>query len=881
MRKFYISNFKFHKTVMMLALSLLSLVFNLSSVHAQITGVVVDARTRKPMDYVNVYYNGKGVGAMTDEKGRFTIPEKPDWAEFTVSTMGYITQVVKKRNGKKTDYVIRLMPSPRQIKDITITASKKKYSRKNNPSVEFMKKVIAHKRMNDIKNKPYYKYSKYEKMVCSVNNVTEKLFEKELKRFEFLKDQVEMCEETEKLILPLTLTETFSDVYYRKSPRSEKTVVKAEKEEGMLTLFQTGDMCITAVEDVFTDVDIYQNSCRLFQFPFTSPIADNAISFYRYYIQDTTYIEGDRVIQVAFVANNQQDLSFSGHLFVMDDSTYQVRRAELHIPGRSDINFVQSMNIEQEYVTLPSGERVMTVNDMLVELKLLDLIPTGALVRRTTRMKDFCFETQDDKLFRSIRGPIVKEPDAKIRTDAEWAEIRGDVELSKTEKNMPGFMNRLKHTKGVQTAIFAIKLFAENFIETGDSLHPNKVDIGPVNTIASYNDYDGLRLRASALTTANLSPHLFAKGFIAYGVKSKRLYGKAELTYSFNKKQYLPEEFPMHNLKVTYQNDIVSPFDQFLKNDKDNMFLSLKSGRSDQFNHINMWAVDYQHEHENGLSFYYGLKNTRFTPVDAMFYQKLDGNSGPVNDPSLWVKHMTTTELKASVSFEPGAKYSNTKQHRIKINKEAPIFSLTHTFGIDGLFGGEYTYNITEAEIWKRFWLPQAWGKVDVDYKMGAQWNKVPYPMLILPPANQSFIIQKNTFEMINLLEFMNDRYATLFIDWNLNGKLFNRIPLFQRLKWREAVGVNFMVGHLTNKNNPATSNYSDSDLFYFPGHFKNGVFESSTYEMKAWKPYTEIKFSIGNILKLFTVEYVRRLSYLDNPNARKHGVRIMFKLNF
>ena len=846
-----------------------------------ITGVVVDARTRKPMDYVNVYYNTKGVGVMTDEKGRFTIQDNPDWEELTISSMGYITQVIKKKRGQTKHYTIKLMPSPKQIKDITITATRKKYSRKNNPSVEFMKRVIAHKKMNDLKSKDYYRYRKYEKMTCSVNNVTEKLFDTKLKRFEFLKDQVEMCPETEKLILPLTMGETYSEVMYRRSPKSEKTIVKAEKEQGITQFFQTGDVLTTAMEDVFTDVDIYQNSCRLLQYPFTSPIADNAISFYRYYIQDTTYIDDDRVIQVAFVANNQQDLGFTGLLYVMDDSTYQVRRVQLKIPGRSDINFVQSMNIAQEFLTLPTGERVMTENDMLVELKLVDLIPTGALVQRTTRMRDYSFEPIDDREFSSIRGPIYKEPDTKLKTPEEWAEIRGDVVLTRTEREMGGFMSKLKQTKGFKTGLLVFKTFTENFIETGDSLHPNKVDIGPVNTVASYNDYDGLRLRISALTTANLSPHWFVKGFVAYGAKSKRMYGKGELTYSLNKKTYLPEEFPMHNVRLTYQNDIESPYDRFLTNDKDNMFLSLKSGKSDQYNLNRRWKLTYQREYENGLSIGAEVNNTHSTPVDAMFYQRLDGGQTPVNDPSRWVDHMIRTEAKVAVSFEPGAKYTNTKQHRLKVNKEAPIFSLKHTLGVSGLMGGQYNYNITEAEIWKRIWLPQAWGKVDVDLKAGAQWNKVPYPMLLMPPANQSYIIQKNTFEMINSLEFMNDRYAALFVDWNLNGKLFNRIPLFHKLKWRESVGVNLLVGHLTDKNNPASSGYTDSELFYFPGHFYGERYVSSTCTMTSDKPYVEVKFAIGNILKLFTIEYVRRLSYLDNPGAKKDGVRVMFKLSF
>lgn len=847
---------------------------------AQITGTVIDARTREPLDYVNVYYDKKGVGGQTDEKGRFSIQEHPDWKEITISSMGYVSQVIKLRPGKK-NITIKLVPSPKQITDIVITASKSKYTRKGNPAVEFMKKVIAHKKKNDPRNRDYFQFNSYEKLVCSVNNLNAgELDSARMKKFAFMADQIQMCEETGKMILPLTMTERVTEHYHRLHPKTKKSVVQAERKSGMTTLFQTGEIFDKALEDIFTEVNIFENMCRLFKLPFTSPIADNAITFYRYYIQDTTYIDNDRVIQMSFIPNNQQDFGFTGHLYVMDDSTYQIRRVNLRIPGRSDINFVESLNITQDYAVLPSGDRVVTANDMLVEMQLADFIPTGVLIQRTIRNRDFQFDSIPALTLNKIKGPSFTESGAFTRSADYWNQIRG-AELSQTEKNMDGFMDNLKKVKGFKPVLFVLKTFMENFIETGDSTN-NKVDIGPVNTIVSYNHFDGLRLRASAVTNANLNPHLFAKGYLAYGTQSRHFYGKGMLQYSFRKKAYLPDEFPMHDISLTYMNDILSPSDQFLNADKDNMFLAIKSSKNDQYNHLKRWNLKYTHEYENGLSYFTEFIYTNDKPVDKLFYQQLDGNATPTNDPEKWLDHIVTSEVKASVSFEPGAKYANTKQRRIKMNKEAPIFTLSHTLGIKGLMGSDYRSNITELNIYKRTWLPHAWGRLDINFRAGAQWNKVPYPMLLTPPSNQSFIIQRNTFEMLQSMEFLHDRYALMFIDWQLNGKIFNRIPLLQKLKWREFVGFNIMTAALTDKNNPASSGYTDKDLFYFPGHFQSdGTFESNIYNMTGGKPYMELRFGITNIFKLLHVEAVRRLTYLDNKDARKWGFRFVIMLQF
>jgi len=849
--------------------------------NAQVTGKVIDSKTKKPIDYVNVYYDGKNCGEMTDEEGRFVIKEDSTWKELTIHTLGYVTQVIKldARFGKNKDIVVKLVPESRVLSGVTLTAKKQKYSRKNNPAVELMKKVIANKKSADLRSHDFYTYSKYEKMVFSFNEVNEAMFDEgEYKRFAFIKDHIELCPQTEKYILPLTVEEKISQVFYRKNPESEKTVIKAESNKGVNDLINTGEILNTMLTEVFTDVNIYENECRLLQYPFKSPIADNAVSFYRYYIQDTLIVEGEKVIELGFLPNNQQDFGFSGNIQIMADSTYQVRRVELNIPRRSDVNFVENMIIKQDFTELPEGGRVASVNDMLVELKLTKWAGKF-MVQRTTRMKDVSYDEIPKSIFKNIKGSTYKEPDAEMQSEEYWNEFR-EVELSSSESQMDSFLDKLTHIKGFKYIIFATKALIENFVETNSCLDKNKVDIGPINTIISHNHYDKWRLRASALTTAHLSPHLFASGYVAYGTETKNVYGRMQLTYSFNKKAYLPREFPQNNLSVYYWDDIRSPFDKFIPTDKDNMFLSFGASKVDQYTHTKEWRIDYTREYENGFKLNAQATRNSNKAVDALFFQPLCGSRMPDRTTGL-VDAYTATEFKAGISFEPGATYINTKQRRIKVNKDAPIISISHTMGVKGLLGSDYSYNVSEAGIYKRFWFG-SWGKWDNDIKAGIQWSKVPFPLLIHPAANQAYILEDYCFNLISSNEFLNDRYVSYITAWDLNGKLFNRIPLIKKLKWREVVGFNVLWGQLTDHNNPAHSNYTDNDLFYFPGHFNSdGTYEQNTVSMDPKKPYVELRLGIHNIFKLIEVDYVRRLNYLNDPGTNKWGIRFMFRMSF
>lgn len=868
-------------------LILIYLLLSACGISAQtISGIVIDDQTGEPLSFVNVYYNAQEK-TVTNFQGRFALPLRTKKLNFSV--IGYDKQTIVTR--KAEDLIIRMKPSDyTSLGEAVVTGKKEKYSRKNNPAVELMRKVIAAAKRSDLKQKDYYSIEKYCKLTLSLNDVTEKVFEEgKFKRLPFLKEHVETSPETGKLILPISIEETVSEEIYRKSPQSEKSIVTGKRSSGFQDFFYTGDLLNTTLEDCFTDVNIYEDDVRLLQYPFISPIsAKSAIGFYRYFLVDTLMVDSVRAIRVDFTPNNAQDFGFSGQIYISADSTYRVVKCDMGIPKRSDVNFVDNMRIIQDFRLLPTGEQVLTRDDMIVELKVAKFL-NQFQVKRLTEYRNFSFEPLSDKTFK-FRGDQKVMADALMKTNEFWDQYRSDP-LTESESKMNELFVRLSKLKGFKPIVWVIKAFAENFVETTtDPKKGSKFDFGPVNTFLTQNFVDGFRLRIGGQTTANLNKHLFAKGYIAYGFKDRRWKGSAELTYSFFEKGYLPREFPKNNLTFSYTNDVISPSDRFLPTDKDNVFVSLKWTDVRHMMYYEQYSLLWDREWENNLALLVQLKHEKDEPTAALFYQPLDLRGVPDFTGQSYIKSIRTTDLTVGLTYSPGAKWINTKQRRYSPNKDFPIFSLSHTVGVKGVLGSDYNYNLTEASIYKRFWL-HSWGKIDTQLKGGIQWNRVPFPLLIMPAANLSYIMEDNTFSLIDNMEFLNDRYVSLITSWDLNGKIFNRIPLLRRLKWREYIGINGLWGYLSHKNNPfLAENMGDSRLFYFPGQFVgsegfNGVSQQFSYQSRpmAWKtPYIEAIVGIHNIFKLFHIEYVRRITYVDHlPEKKRWGIRGMFRITF
>ena len=838
---------------------------------AQIKGTVTDSITHEPLLYVTVQYEGKGVGAITNGEGEYSVETRRGWDELTFSTIGYKTKKVKIKPGQKV-LNVQMSPDDIMLAEVVVKPKKEKYSRKNNPAVEFMRKVIDRKKKLKLEEKDYYQYRKYEKMKMSLNDITPEKMEKGLyKKFAFFKDQVEVSPKTGKNVLPISIKETVSRTLYRQRPKSEKTIIEGMNSSGIEEFFSTGDMLGTILNDVFSDINIYDDNIRLLQRQFESPIGRGAISFYKYYLMDTLMVDNQECVHLTFVPNNSQDFGFTGHLYVVRDSTYAVKKCTMNLPRHTGVNFVENLDIMQNFKQLEDSTWVLTDDDMTVELALMKGIQ-GLEVQRTTKYSDYNFNEIEPRYFR-LKGSVIKEANMMNKSDEYWAEVR-QVPLTKKESTMDLFMNRIEQIPGFKIIIFGAKALIENFVETGTKGRPSKFDFGPINTMITSNYVNGVRFRVSGMTTGNLHPHLSLSGYGAYGTRDHKWFYSAQAAWSFNKREYVLWEFPKHYLAFKYTYDVMSPMDKYLATDKDNMFVGWKWTTVDQMSYIRDATLTYELETQAGFSVSAMLRHRNDQPAGNLQYWRNDGTTPGVLDNNTLVHDITTAEVGVTLRYAPGETFVNTKQRRVPVSLDAPVFSISHTAGFKGVLGGEYNFNLTEASARKRFWFG-SWGKLDVTARAGAQWNKVPFPLLNLPMANLSYITQNNeSFSLINNMEFLNDRYASLALSYDMNGKLFNRIPLLKKLKWREMFRVRGLWGTLTDKNNPYKSH--DPDLFLFP--MRNGA--PTSYVMGK-TPYVEASVGIYNIFKLLHIEYVRRLTYTDIPGVKKHGIRFMILMIF
>ena len=860
-------------------LVLFALLFTGIAVSAQtesmLTGVVTDAATGDTIYYPSVSYKGHHIAVSGTAKGEYAVVRK-EGLVLTFSAVGYApVQVVVKSSTPKT-LNIKLKSDTRQLAEVVVRQKRGKYSRKDNPAVELMRRVIAAKKRTRLENHDFFQYTKYQKITLAMNDITPTQIDSGfIGKRRWMLDQVEHCPYNNKLILPVSVDETVTQHIYRKQPKTERDIIKGQSSTGINQLIQTGDIMDIMLKDVFTDVNIYDNDVRLLRHHFTSPIGNSAISFYRYYIEDTLYVGKDLCYHLQFTPNNGQDIGFRGELYIVADSTLHVKRCNLTLPIQSGVNFVQNLQVRQEFAQLENGEWALSEDDMIAEIEVNDLLQK-AIVIRTTRLNNYAFDELPAKLFKGS-GREKREADAMMRDEAFWKKYRA-VELSKSESSMDEFVHRVEQMKGFKYIIFGLKALIENFVETGGKDHPSKVDIGPVNTMFTRNFIDGFRTRISAQTTANLSRHWFLAGYMARGWGSKKNYYSGEITYSFNRKEYLPREFPKRTVSFKSTYDIMSPSDKFLRTDKDNVFTALKWAKVDAMMFYNRQQLTLEREEEWGMKTTLSLRTEENEAAGSLFFEKLSNFFPPIIFPDTDVSSLLhngkirTTELLFELEIAPGRTFINTKQRRIAINLEAPVITLSHAVGLNGVLGGQYRYNFSEVGLFKRFWL-RSWGKFDVQLRAGAQWDKVPFPLLIMPAANLSYIVQKGSFNLINNMEFLNDRYASVDLAWDMNGKIFNRIPLLKKLKWREYIGFKGLWGSLTDKNNPFLfQNMGDATLMYFP---------EGSHVMNPKRPYMELILGVHNIFKLFHVQYVRRLNYNELPTAHKQGVRLMMRMSF
>ena len=851
-------------------IALLQAVAGIFLSHAQsftsASGIVKDSITGEPLPFVSVYFDGSTIGAMTDDNGTFTLQNNQGYTKLAAASLGYDTKFIDLKPGKKNDNLeVLLKPTAFEISEVVVKPKREKYTRKDNPAVELIKKVIAHKNDNRIEAKPEYQTEVYEKLSLSLDNFNPNLDKnKFLKKFKFIKNYLDTSEFNGKPILTVSVRENLSDFYYRKSPKAEKTIVRAKRMQGIDKTLDDGGGITSNLEEIFKSINIFDNNIPILLNRFVSPLSSTlATTYYHYYIMDTLDVGGDKCVDLAFVPANSESYGFTGRLYITLDGNYAVKKVLLNTPANINLNWVDKLRIEQEFKQMPDSTWVLDQENTFVNFYVVK--GTQQLYAHQLRNYDnYNFNVQNADSVFGLLGALHVLPEATAQPDTFWTHNR-PIPLKEKEDALKDLLGQLRKVPAFNAIIKTAEILITGYIPTANDKKVTKFDFGPMNTTFSANHLEGFRMRVGGMTTANLNPYWFASGYLAYGTNDRKIKYNLKLTHSFTKKEYHEGENPVNNLSFIQEYDVYTPGQDFLFTSKDNIFVAWKVGEPvTKMQYIRKSVLQYEKECLNGLTWKSWIMNQNTEAAGTLQYIKRDESGNLYH-----IKDFTTSEIGTQLRFAPGERAYNGrsgKESVFNLSKDAPVFKLSHQLGIKGVLGGDYNYNHTEISAEKRIWL-SSFGHIDAQVKAGKVWDKVPFPLLILPNTNQSVTIQPEAFHMMNALEFVTDQYVSFNATYYLKGWILNRIPGIKWLRLREVLSFNMIYGGLTDKNNPTLT----------PGLF---LLPDGTQPLGS-TPYMECSVGLENIFKILRIDYYRRLTYLDHPDIKKGGIRIALRFTF
>ena len=818
----------------------------------QITGLVRDSVSREGVPFASISLVGTSEGTLATDRGGFTVNSRANFSRLRVSAMGYRTKEVAIRAGQGNVVVIDLVATGVELDEVIVNKGKERYSKKNNPAVEMIKKLRARRDDNDPRRFPHYGYTQYERLMLGFANLDEMVKKPEEQRW--IDEYADTSLLTGKRVLPISVKETVARDYYSRDPSSHKQLILGTKSAGIDENIDQENVK-KVLDDFLGEIDIFQNDVTLLTNRFVSPLSRIAVDFYKFYLNDTVMVDGERCAVLSFVPFTPQTFGFLGHLYVsLEDTTMFIKRVSMGVPHDINLNYVDRMSIVQDFERAPNGSRLKMRDNVEVSFKLLPNLPE-TFARRETDYRDHNFERPEGGVF-GFKGEKSVEGSAPYMPDEFWQEYR-PAEVRATTNTMRGLMQRLRKSKLFYWAEQVLVVMVNGYIPTA---RVSKFDIGPINTTVSGNSLEGLRLRVGGMTTVNLSRHWFTRGYLAYGFRDEKFKYMGSLEYSFTPKKSLDQEFPIHSLRLSHSYDVDKLAQHYLYTNQDNVFLTLKRHKDVRMQYLRTTRLEYRHEWYNHFSIALGIEHNIHEATQYVPFIYADGTAR---------QRYTQAGFTAQLRFAPGETFYQTRSYRIPINMDAPVITLNQTYMPKGFMGSLHEVNKTELGLQKRFWF-SAFGYTDVIIKGEKVWSQVAYPDLLLPNVNLSYTIQPESYALLKPMEFINDQALSWDLTYWGNGILMNRLPLIKRLRLREVLTMRGIWGSLSDKNNPTTA---EGDVFLFP--------TDAPCQPMGDKPYMEAGVGLDNIFTILRVDYVWRLTYREHAGTDRHGIRIQLHFNF
>ncbi|WP_299890125.1 DUF5686 and carboxypeptidase-like regulatory domain-containing protein [uncultured Lacinutrix sp.] len=828
--------------------------FGSFSVLAQtkISGHIFD-ESNEPIAYANVYFQGTSIGTISDENGKFYLEDGDNHDTVIVSFISYVEQTITLEKKVNYNFNIVLKEDVAALDEVLIVSGKQ--PKKNNPAIDILRKIWANKRSNGLKKYKQYQYDKYEKVEFDLNTIDSSTIKSKLfKGMEFVFEQVDTSKVTGKTYLPMFINESSSEVYGDNVINAKRDVLKGNKNSG----FSNNQVIIDFVDDLYSDFDVYDNYLKFFDKSFTSPISRTGINVYNYVLADSAFIDNKWCYNIIYYPRRKNELTFKGDFWVAD-TTFAIKDINMQASKSANINWVKEIYIEQEFDVLNDSifliKRDYFMSDFAFNKKEKS---QGIYGKRTSLYNNYKFDIEKDPKFYKEKVYSFDE-DLYNQDDAFWEKNRME-KLSKDEKGVYVMLDSLKKTKKFKRLYNIGSILASGYIEF-DELN---FDYGSVFSTFGFNAVEGLRLRAGGRTYFGQNDLWRLEGFTAYGFKDNKF------KYGISGKWLIDKR---RRLIISGGNRRdVEQIGASLTTSTDVLGRSLASssivgtGINDKLTNVNLTTLAVQAEPFR--NFVTRLSGTYRTLESASPTFSLDYYTD--NTQTTTASEIKQFETAFSLRYMPKREMTGFGvERRVKNDDFAQLFAQV-TRGDKAIFDGDFNYTKLQFSYLQP-WAIGGFGRLYTTIEVGKTYGQVPLALMSVVPGNQSYFSIYNTFSQLDFYEFVTDEYATLHVEHNFNGRLFSRIPLLKKLNLRAIVGFRGVMGNVSQENRDLNASFNPDGTPF-------------TYVSPNKEAYYEYSVGVGNIFKVFRIDFNFRGNYLDqnlNPDARKFGVTGSFGFYF
>ena len=821
---------------------LFTLVFFTGFSQVKISGVVKDEKNQS-VPFANIVFTGSSIGTVSDENGKFYLESNKTYTKIEVSFLGYETKTIPVKS-RDFNLTIVLKEEAARLEQVFIYSGKVK--KKGNPAIAILEKIWAKKRQNGIYLFDQYQYEKYEKLEFDMNNVDSAMIKSKLfKGMEFVFEGIDTSNVTGKAFLPIFINESvYASFGKNKGGKKLREDLVANKNSG----FNNNQNVIAFIKDLYVDYNVYDSYIKIFDKSFVSPISKAAgVSTYNYILADSAFIDNKWCFNILYYPRRKGEMTFKGDFWV-NDSTFAIKEINMQANKSANINWVKDIYIEQEFEVLNDSVFLLKRDYMMSDFSLNKKDKSKGLYgKRTTMYKDYNFNLKKEDAFYNEE---INAYDKNIYTKADdyWDQNRQE-QLNENEQGIYKMLDTLATVPKFKRIYNLVSILGSGYIEM------NKFDFGDVFSTFGKNDVEGWRLRAGGRTYLGGNEPWRLQGYTAYGFKDDKFkYGisgkwmmnpKSRFTVGLGNRR----DVEQIGVSLTTTNDVMG-----------RSFASsslFSSGDNSKLTSINLSNFFMSIEPRNNLEFRVGAS-----------YRTLESASSETFNLDYWVDKennikkadLAQSEIDFSVRYTPNRKTIGYGVERNEVTDTYSTLFINYSKGIKGLFNSDFDYQKVQF-YYRQPILIGGLGRMFTTFEVGKTFGEVPLGLLNVVPGNQSYFTIENTYSLLDYYEFVTDTYASLHVEHNFNGKFLSRIPLLKKLNLREIVGVKGVWGEISDKNIALSA----SNINY----------------VAPTKGYYEYSVGIGNIFKVFRIDFSWRGNYRDVPNANNFAIKGAFGFHF